>query len=462
MSQARQRRPRLLRQKRVTMRSPHCQVDVSGMRYTVNNLSRFGISIYSKSPFGNKNDIVEVSLFYGDSLIGEYKALLIREEATRDGLYEIAFETLDKKINLEKIEAMVMAHETIERHYRLQKSYNQLPSEYRKISRQMLDSIYILADLTAEAMANVDVELNVQVEKFEEDVKKPLKAYLSNMVDRYLKHLEKALEEVNESLLQLAMDYLMQRFEPLVGYYRQHHLKKSEEDPVSLEGFRRDRRRSRLFSEAIYEVLIQEPEEKARNERLECLRSFLFSQYVLSKTQVVKIFVSPASAYEDLMSLFQRWPEMTDGQFEFYFFDNSRRRFLEAHEQLHLQKREQHSNFYFRFIQEEDLTQSDKFKNAFDLVILYSSSFKVFSGDRKAILDLGSDMCAPQGSMALFAPNVEGHNRIRKYLSYGAGMPLSQSKDLVALLLSHSTGWVMGHEPESWNLFFSWSASRPK
>ena len=388
-------------------------VRVSDSDYRVLNYSRFGLGIFTEKPFGTAHEILMAEVFFRAHSLGQYRVLKTREEATEGG-YEVGLEILDRPLDMERMEASWVANKTMEWHAQRVAKYATLPPEFRAISRQLLDSLELFRETLVQTLLSVDSELNLKIEKFEDEVVELLAQYLSHYVEQYFAKIAQCIQVLKPEEWVLAMDYLTARFRPLLGFRG-----RTESTFVSRR-VTRDRRQERLFSDALYKILVKKPGEYAQSERSAVVMQQMFSWFAVAKSNKIQVLLTPASSHRDLVEAVRSFPELSDSHLDIFFLDSDRARFQEAHEELLTLGREIISNFRFRFLYFDELHEGKVLvPDSFENIFVFGSSFNVLGLNPDQLLHRLADCLKKDGRMVVFAPNLEGENRIWKYVASG-------------------------------------------
>lgn len=388
-------------------------VRVSDADYPVLNYSRFGLGILTDKPFGTAHEILMAEVFFRSHSLGQYRVLKTREEAVSGG-FEVGLEILDRPFDVERMEASWVANRTMEWHAERVAKYATLPGEFRAISRQLLDSLELFRETLVQTILSVDSEVNLKIEKFEDEVVELLGQYLNHYVEQYFAKIAKSIETLPPEMWVLAMDYLTARFRPMLGF------RGRPDNTLVSRRVTRDRRQERLFSDALYKILVEKPNEVAQTERAAVVMQQMFSWFAVAKSNKIQILLTPASSHKDFIQAIRSFPELSDSHLDIFFMDSDRARFQDAHEELLTLGREIISNFRFRFLFVDELDQSKVLvPDSFDNIFVFGSSFNVLGMNPEQLLKRLSGCLKKEGRMIVFSPYLEGQNKIWKYVASG-------------------------------------------
>lgn len=406
-------KPEKLRSHRFIPPEDSLTVRLTNRDYSIRDYSRFGFSVLSETSFGGAPEVMHVDIFVRTHSLGQYRALKVREtEGPTPGTFEIGFEILDRPFDIERLEAVFVANRTIEAHSEKMVRFASLPSEFRALSRQLMDSLELLRQTLSEVISDVDPEMNIKMKKFEADVLELLGEYLQHFIEQYFAKIEKSIETLPHDSWVLGMDYIATRIKPLLGLRGRMQVAGNPNQD--------DRRKERLFSHALYKLLVARPQELSRTERAAVISQQLFSWYASARSQRIHILMTPASSHLDFIQAIRSFPEMADAFLDVFYLDSDRARFHQAHDELLTLGREMVSNFRFRFLDVADFEiGAVPVTSGFENVFVFGSSFTTLGVAPDVLVDKLSKMLAKGGRLVVFAPNFEGQNRIWKYLATG-------------------------------------------
>ncbi len=348
-------RPTLIRPERLSVNPDKCWVEINNTKYSVINLSDFGLAIVcSQVPF-NENEISEGVLVYENVEVDSVRLKFARSESLNEQENLVAFEVEETLIRTDRILGIQAAQNIISHQKQYTDTASGVPQNFRSLVLELKDWLEHLEKNLNEIEKERSQQKIGNWEDYKHTIAVVLSEYFSQCFQPFYLKLSESLRDCSKESLTEAFSYFRSKMHEII--YKAPFANRVYNKPLGYAGdfemmniiYQNHPSGQDLFSQCLHKYFVEEPAASAVRNRAEYLCEKLYDLAQSHQGQTVRVLSVASGPSREVQLFIERYGHKIKSGMEFYFIDQDLDALKFAQKEIRKKQLQHGTKFAFHF-----------------------------------------------------------------------------------------------------------------